>query len=1134
MANKLIESLAGVCRRNVLGQKWLIAPSLRVGWQWLETAAFCGTAVVNVSVKTVRSLAAELAGPAISAAGATMIDPLRGAMIVADEWQTLQAGGKLAFLGRLEPSLELFGRLWGSMLDLRLAGLDGEHLPAGRFEVSAKGADVAVLLRRYERRLAEDKLADDADIFSAACRAICESGQFDELAIMMPAGLARCRLESQMLECLPKDRMVVLDADRPFDSPDAARLESGRDKLPGDLELLKWINCPADAPSVSRPSWPRVPQASRPRKTKEEMTNSEGKMPSPHAGETPATHFENLPQPIGDGSVEISRCVGQANEIRNALRTILKEGLSLDEAEIICTQGDPYVGIVHELAQCYRPQGDEGPAGLPVTFADGLPAGFSRPGRALAGWLDWIQLDYPQTKLIGLLQDGLLTLLNRDESSGGEPGSGISGKNNITTAETAVEHTGKMPVPHSELSATDADAMPAKLAGLLRSIRIGLGIERYVPAVESHLRAMAKRLETPEPLADGDFERQAETPDAIRRRISGMEKLLQAVQTLVRAAPSGRSGPAGLIRSARYLLDRLARSVSEHDNLSRQGLIERIDRMLKLLEGRRADFLDAFGWLRSLLADVRVGGSRPRPGCLHVAGLTSGGCSGRARTFIVGLDDGSFPGSVRADPILLDHERAGLSGELATRPCRMAERLDEFGRLLCGLRGKLTLSFSCRDIGDERELFPAGVLLSAYRLISGRRNDDQTAMLRQLPAPASFAPDEGEACLDEGQWWLGRCCGGAASIAPAVLESCRPNIARGRSAVKARTGSRFTEFDGRVPDAALKGDAVMSAHKFQTLGACPLRYFFRYALGVEPGVDVAVDPAGWLNHAEYGGMLHEVFHDFMAWAIGEGGAQAVQPDSPKMKEILAAGLARWAEIFPPPAQAPYLRQRRQAQQATDIFLAEEQLACQNRRPLYVEASIGMPPVGDGTPIDAPEPVTVNFGGHAIRIQGRIDRIDELAGGGYVVVDYKTGRLAGSYEDPKDPFNGGRILQHALYCRMVGRIFAGKAGREPRVLFEYFFPGHAASGRRTRFEPEQLAGADEVISSLWSLATAGCFPASTFYKDDGNNDCRFCDYAAVCAACGGLELTCRASRAKLARRDNVCLQPWLPLRGEDGE
>ncbi|MBI5724012.1 MAG: tetratricopeptide repeat protein [Planctomycetes bacterium] len=43
---------------------------------------------------------------------------------------------------------------------------------------------------------------------------------------------------------------------------------------------------------VSRPSWPRVPQASRLREAREQMTNCEGKMPSPHAGETPATHFQ--------------------------------------------------------------------------------------------------------------------------------------------------------------------------------------------------------------------------------------------------------------------------------------------------------------------------------------------------------------------------------------------------------------------------------------------------------------------------------------------------------------------------------------------------------------------------------------------------------------------------------------------------------------------------------------------------------------------------------------------------------------------------------------------------------------------------------------------------------------------------
>ena len=34
--NRLAEALARVCRENLLAEKWLIAPSLRVGYQWLD------------------------------------------------------------------------------------------------------------------------------------------------------------------------------------------------------------------------------------------------------------------------------------------------------------------------------------------------------------------------------------------------------------------------------------------------------------------------------------------------------------------------------------------------------------------------------------------------------------------------------------------------------------------------------------------------------------------------------------------------------------------------------------------------------------------------------------------------------------------------------------------------------------------------------------------------------------------------------------------------------------------------------------------------------------------------------------------------------------------------------------------
>ena len=45
-----------------------------------------------------------------------------------------------------------------------------------------------------------------------------------------------------------------------------------------------------------------------------------------------------------------------------------------------------YVPLIYELSFCY---GDPH-SNIPITFADGIPARLSRPGRALRGWLLWM------------------------------------------------------------------------------------------------------------------------------------------------------------------------------------------------------------------------------------------------------------------------------------------------------------------------------------------------------------------------------------------------------------------------------------------------------------------------------------------------------------------------------------------------------------------------------------------------------------------------------------------------------------------------------------------------------------------------------------------------------------------------
>src|SRR5262249_60735147 len=169
--------------------------------------------------------------------------------------------------------------------------------------------------------------------------------------------------------------------------------------------------------------------------------------------------------------------------------------------------------------------------------------------------------------------------------------------------------------------------------------------------------------------------------------------------------------------------------------------------------------LDVWDWLRDLPIQTRVLGSSPRPGCLHVANIKSGGHSGRPHTYIVGLHDSRFPGAGLQDPLLLDREREKLSSKLPRSLSQIQERLHAFARLLARLRGHLTLTFPCGSLRDDRELFPSPILLSVHRILTGDYGCDQGKMLGELPPAAAFAPDRADRCLDESDWWLWRLCG---------------------------------------------------------------------------------------------------------------------------------------------------------------------------------------------------------------------------------------------------------------------------------------------------------------------------------------------------------------------------------------
>jgi ATP-dependent helicase/nuclease subunit B len=615
----------------------------------------------------------------------------------------------------------------------------------------------------------------------------------------------------------------------------------------------------------------------------------------------------------------------------------------------------------------------------------------------------------------------------------------------------------------------------------------------------------------------------------LRKRILGLEAIRElALRMFDISAGSGRD-QWSFLEAAREFLERHARRVSEFDQYCHRRLADDIAELADCLsEGDIAGLAPAT-WLASLPRSSSIEGKGPRPGCLYVAPLRDGGHSGRKHTFIIGLDDSRFPGSGRQDPLLLDGERGRISEELPTGADRLASEVEDFAGLMAGLRGNVTLGYCCLSLTDDREMFPSPVVLSAYRILD-KRDGDQGDLGRWAGDPVSFAPSSQGRCIDPTEWWLSRTCAEAeVENIEATISVAFPNLGRGLSAGAARASDLFTEYDGYVPEAGRACDPaapaghVLSASRLETLARCPLEYFFKYALGIEPPEEFDIDPAVWLDQGRKGLLLHSAYREFMRRLIAQGRRPDLTRDASLLREIIDAEIAVWEARQPAVSQVVLERDREELYLAGRIFLQEEQQYCRAATPVYCEAAIGVGREAQGTPLDREEPIALALPGvGTVRVNGRIDRVDELfplGSGCYAVWDYKTG---GSEKyDLSDPFVQGRRLQGLVYLELASARLAELRPGSRVVKFGYFFPSLRAHGDRLEWEAHELEEGRSIVALLCQMIAGGSFPFT-----DQPDDVRYSDYG---DAFGPADRAAADIARKLANPANEMLRPFRQLR-----
>ena len=135
--NSLVKKLSEICSKQLLKEKWLVAPSLRIGHQWTDCVTRQGQPTINVRVKTLRNCAMNLAAFEMTEKNLRLISRLEGTLIISRILHRLK-NSPSTYLFSLERSLSFSSYIYNTILDLRFADVTPKQIPIKHFEVPAK------------------------------------------------------------------------------------------------------------------------------------------------------------------------------------------------------------------------------------------------------------------------------------------------------------------------------------------------------------------------------------------------------------------------------------------------------------------------------------------------------------------------------------------------------------------------------------------------------------------------------------------------------------------------------------------------------------------------------------------------------------------------------------------------------------------------------------------------------------------------------------------------------------------------------------------------------------------------------------------------------------------------------------
>lgn len=734
---------------------------------------------------------------------------------------------------------------------------------------------------------------------------------------------------------------------------------------------------------------------------------------------------------------------GEYHELYEVLRMIKKEGIPFDEVAIYHTDATTYPRLMYELSLG---------VGVPVTFAQGISVSYTNPFKLLEAVYQWVESNYRANQVANIIKYLDVKALLK---------------------EKGIEEVG-FSIP------------------CFSKLKIGWGRERYNLALS---KALSK-----EGLADYE---KAQL-EVIAASLEFLFEVLKEETTY-----------GQLANDLKVLIKKCKKPYAEADEalnkkilaLHQQGK-ESLYTCLNDISSmkQQVSLKEGLSYIVELAHQQCVAQSGAKPGHIYMTQHEKGLPIERKYHFIVGLDAERVPKTEKENPLLLDDERQCINKKgynLTLSTDFYKEQLRKLDNLIYSRTGQLILSYPTCDLASGKEKTPA------YKWIEYKADFKQHTQLETVDVAdvKGFIPDSLEECLTIGDQYLYYLLKEKKHIPIDSVSQMYPWLKDLEEASRSKQSKQLTVYDGKIEDdesllAPMCGknpDAIeeeISASTLQNFAGCPYQYFLAHVLGIKKLEEVEYNPNQWLNAADKGSVLHEIFEKYykaLQVSNQDESELTIEVKKVLIQRIMVDVLEEWKERVSAPNTYSQAMQEKEIRKCCMTFVEREEENIKGRNPIAFEYTFGN--IGDKKRRAA----LIELANEVyFKLHGKIDRIDQR-GDNFSILDYKSSSNADGYKGKTK----GEKLQHTLYSLAYEELEQDKGHKVDEAVY-YFVSLKGTKSLEKIWQTIDMKTSSEdraygkfCLDIIFDMMKKGIFVRTCKEKSEEKGSCRYCDFISIC-------------------------------------